>query len=498
MAEQVLFRPASKKQEMFIQSTAFRTVYGGSAGGGKTYMGLMRFLLYVNDPRFIGFVLRKNATDLKGAGGAFDEALEMFKKYDPKMTHTKQPMEIKFSNGAKIFFTGLNDEKGMKSLQGKQISGLMLDEATHFTEEEITWAESRLRTKANMVPNIWLTCNPDMDSVIFTWINDFYLYPKNTIIDGEDVGGRANPDKDGVVRYYLKVGNDTKWADDPQKLIDEHGHKFPKDKKTGETTARPKSFTFISATCLDNPPLLEANPDYVSTLAALPRITRERLLYGNWLAREEGAGYFKRDWCEIIYKLPDNIKRRGRAWDIAATLKTEGNPDPDYTAGVQLSKTSDGYYIIENVKRDRKRIMEVLEWIGNVALEDYEYSDLPVETYIPQDPAASGKYTSQQWVNTLATRGVSAKRIPVATTKSKLTRFLPFAAVAEAGLVKVLSDRDLPEEEKWNDMFFDELESFTGERSRLHDDMVDATSDIFSKMASNKELPNLSAKAIRM
>lgn len=31
---EVLFRPASIKQEMFIQSQAFRTVYGGSAGGG--------------------------------------------------------------------------------------------------------------------------------------------------------------------------------------------------------------------------------------------------------------------------------------------------------------------------------------------------------------------------------------------------------------------------------------------------------------------------------
>lgn len=32
--DEVLFRPASKKQEMFIKSQAFRTVYGGSAGGG--------------------------------------------------------------------------------------------------------------------------------------------------------------------------------------------------------------------------------------------------------------------------------------------------------------------------------------------------------------------------------------------------------------------------------------------------------------------------------
>ena len=88
----VLFRPASLKQEMFINSTAFRTIYGGSMGGGKTFMGLMRFLLYVDDPNFIGFVIRKNASDLRGAGGAYDEALAMFSKYDPKLKYTKQPM----------------------------------------------------------------------------------------------------------------------------------------------------------------------------------------------------------------------------------------------------------------------------------------------------------------------------------------------------------------------------------------------------------------------
>ena len=71
-------------------------------------MGLMRFLLYVDDPDFIGFVLRKSAVDLRGAGGAFNEAIEMYSKFDPNLKHTKQPMEIKFSSGAKIYFTGLD------------------------------------------------------------------------------------------------------------------------------------------------------------------------------------------------------------------------------------------------------------------------------------------------------------------------------------------------------------------------------------------------------
>ena len=35
MSEGVQFKPASKKQEQFINSDSFVTVYGGAAGSGK-------------------------------------------------------------------------------------------------------------------------------------------------------------------------------------------------------------------------------------------------------------------------------------------------------------------------------------------------------------------------------------------------------------------------------------------------------------------------------
>ena len=54
----VLFAPASRKQEMFINSQAFLTVFGGAAGSGKTFLSLMRFLYWVEDPNFVGYVFR--------------------------------------------------------------------------------------------------------------------------------------------------------------------------------------------------------------------------------------------------------------------------------------------------------------------------------------------------------------------------------------------------------------------------------------------------------
>ena len=461
----------------------------------NTYMGLMRFLLYVDDPDFIGFVLRKSAVDLRGAGGAFNEAIEMYSKFDPNLKYTKQPMEIRFSSGAKIYFTGLDGDAGMKSLQGKQISAAMLDEATHFTEEEIVWVESRLRTKADMVPNIWLTCNPDMDSVIFQWIKDFYLYPKGAVIEGELVEGRAIPEKDGAVRFYLKVGNKTEWGETKEELIEKFGGRFPKDKTTGKTTASPKSFTFISATCLDNPPLLEANPDYVSTLAALPRITRERLLFGNWLAREEGSGYFKRQWTPQVrldeYLKGDEIVKRVRAWDLASTLPSEAYPDPDYTVGVLIARTRAGYYIIEDMVRGRWRAGELEHMLVEQTQKDIEMYGYGCTGYLPVEPASAGKIQKHHFSRVFAEARVPIKFFKVGSGKSKLDRFLPFASVAENGLTLI-------KEDDWNEDFLTELELFTGSRSKNHDDIVDATADAFNLLATTKELPKLNASLLKM
>lgn len=458
-------------------------------------MGLMRFLLYLDDPHFVGFVIRKNATDLKGAGSSFDEATAMFSNYDPNIKITKQPMQMTFSSGAKLYFTGLDGDAGMKALQGKQISAIMADEATHFTEEEIVWAESRLRTMANMIPNIWLTCNPDSSSVIFEWIKDFYLYPKGTVINGELVEGRAIPERDGVVRYYLKVGNTTEWGNSKEELITKFGHRFPKNKETGETTASPKSFTFISATCLDNPPLLEANPDYVSTLAALPRITRERLLHGNWLAREEGSGYFKRSWTPINKSIDifngDEVVRRVRAWDLASTLPSEAYPDPDYTVGVLIARTRSGYYVVEDMVRGRWRAGELESMLVEQTRKDIEMYGYNCVGYLPVEPASAGKIMKHHMSRVFAQERVPIKFFKVGSGKSKLDRFLPFASVAENGLVKI-------KEDDWNEEFLTELELFTGTRSKIHDDIVDATSDAYNLIATTKELPRFNANKLKV
>ena len=103
------------------------------------------------------------------------------------------------------------------------------------------------------------------------------------------------------------------------------------------------------------------------------------------------------------------------------------------------------------------------------------------------DPAAgSGSLLLQakkHFDNHIIEEGFYARMRP--SNKSKIIRFQPFAAAAEAGLVDYV-------EGPWNDDYFDELELFDGSRKNK-DDQVDATSDAFITLAQRFQIPNFTA-----
>ena len=45
--------PCSRKQEMYVKSEADVTIFGGAAGSGKSEIGVIDFLKYVDTPNFI-------------------------------------------------------------------------------------------------------------------------------------------------------------------------------------------------------------------------------------------------------------------------------------------------------------------------------------------------------------------------------------------------------------------------------------------------------------
>lgn len=432
--------PASKKQEMFLNSDATITLAGGAAGSGKTYTALLIALKFMQHPRATGVIFRRTSKMITAPGSIWHEAVNMYTTIFPgknlRIRHREN--EIVFPNGAVLKFSHMQHEKDMYAHKGGQYSLVIFDEATDFTEEMVVYLISRMRNAyVNYSPQLFLLTNPDYNSFLRLWIEDFYL----------DERGIPLPEKTGIKRWFFRQGNTMLWYNSKEEAEAVHG--------TGEESGI-RSFTFIGANCRDNPPLLKAQPDYISNLMALPRVEKERLLDGSWFARSEASGLFKREWCEEVPYPNGKAKLRVRAWDLAFTKPSEQNKDPDYTRGVLISKDITKVYTVEDVVGCRERVHDVEKLIFKTAIEDGP----GVVISIPQDPNAAAAAYARGLQAKLASMGFVVRLVkPV---KSKINRFAPFSSVAQAGFVRIVKA-------DWNKDFYDELEIFDGGKKNKDD-----------------------------
>jgi predicted phage terminase large subunit-like protein len=347
-------------------------------------------------------------------------------------------MVITFPSGAQIQFKVSSGPKDTKNFDGLQASLVVFDEAQWHSQEEISYLESRIRSKAKGPHRLICTCNPLRTSPLYKFV-EAYLDPDT---------GIPLPELSGKERYYAQVSGSYVFADTAEEIIEKYGSRV-----------KPQTYCFISATIYDNPILIQKQPDYLDRLENLKRVERERLLLGSWHAKEENAGYFKREWVEIVDFPPNIVTSSVRSWDFAATLPSESNRDPDYSASVKMSRDKMGIYYIEDVYRFRKLTDGVLKEVVECAKSDGLDR---VQVVIPRDSGAGGKTANAFYVRVLAEQGIAAKSVQISGHSGKIQRFLPFAALCESGSVKVVRG-------PWNDEFFQELEDFDGGR-RGHDD----------------------------
>jgi predicted phage terminase large subunit-like protein len=458
MNEQVIIGPASKKQELFLNSEATITLAGGAAGSGKTYTALLIALKFMQNPRATGVIFRRTSKMLTAPGSIWHEAVHLYTSLYPNLRIRSRELELVFPNGALLKFSHMQHATNAMDHKGGQYSLVIFDEATDFEEEMVVYLLSRMRNAyVDYKPQMFLMTNPDYNSFLRNWLEDYYLDP-NT--------GIPLPERTGHKRYFFRQGNTMLWYNSLQEAEAAHG--------AGNESGI-SSFTFIGATCRDNPPLLKAQPDYISRLMSLPRVEKERLLDGSWFARQESAGLFKREWVGLVDHANGRARKRIRAWDFAFSKPSEQYPNPDWSRGVLISKDPHNLYTVEDVVSIRDRVHEVEKLVFDTALQDGQ----DVTISIPLDPAAAAGAYAKDLQRKLAEMGFNVRLTkPV---KSKITRFAPFSSIAQAGFVNVVKAN-------WNKDFFDELEVFDGDPKKK-DDQVDCCSDAMLLLNKDTQLP---------
>ena len=221
--------------------------------------------------------------------------------------------------------------------------------------------------------------------------------------------------------------------------------------------------------------------------ATVQQLERSLLAYGTAGQLQQrpaprDGGLFKHAWFEPIHVMPATGLRTVRAWDLAATAKATSN-DPDWTAGVLMSRTTDGLFIIHGCRRFRGTPMEVEQAVTQQAAID----GAAVTVRLAQDPGQAGKAQAETMIRKLAGFPVKVER----PTGDKATRAAPLAAQAEAGNVRVLVTGD-PVRDAWVQPFIDELCLFP---AATHDDQVDAAADALNELALGTPRYNLAALA---
>lgn len=458
-----IIKPQPKQAE-FLSNPADIVIYGGAAGGGKTWSILYEPLRHVSNSKFGAVIFRSSMTQIKEEGGLWDASMNLYYKY-PGSRPIKSPKPYwKFPSGAKVSFRQISRDDDVYMWQGTEICLLEFDELTHFSEFQFFYMLSRNRSTCGVRPYVRCTCNPDADS----WVAGFISW----WIDPDT--GYAIPERSGKIRYMGRVNEQIFWGDSPQEVI-AYAHEADPDIELVESDV--KSVTFIVSTIEDNQVLLKSDPGYLANLKALSQVERERLLRGNWKIKSARGLYFPRSKVNLVETIPDDVVRWVRAWDLAATedkKNTRPEDGPAYTAGVLIGKRKNGRYIIADVINKRMNSADVRKTVLDTARMDKTTYGRKVRIRMNQDPGQAGKEQAENYLKMLA--GFSVNIIP--ETGSKETRAEPFSAQwigpegAEGGLVDVLLA-------PWTENYLGQLEAFPESKFK---DMVDASSTGFLEL----------------
>ena len=434
--------PQAGPQTSFLESEADIVIYGGAAGGGKTYAILLDFLRHYENPKAGGVYFRRTYTQIRNEGGLWDTADEVFRKVGavPKEVSSQWV----FPSGAAIKMAHLQYEKNVYDYQGSQIPVIYFDELTHFTEKQFFYLMSRNRSTSGIRPYMRATTNPDVDS----WVREFIDY----WIDEE---GFPIEEHGGQIRFFYRVEGRLYWDSSKESLMS----RFPKLAELAE----PKSVTFIPSKVTDNQILLKKDPSYMANLLAQSAVEKARLLDGNWNIRPTAGNVFKRFWFEEVEATPPLVEIV-RCWDRAATEYNEGDSgDPDYTVGFKLGKDANGFFYILDIIQERLSAHKVEALILNTAKQD----GVGVKVKGFQDPGGAGKNEIENFIRLLSGFDVVSEKISV----DKITASKGASAQSEAGNIKVLSSC------RNKEAFYNEAENFPDAN---HDDIIDGFTGAFN------------------
>ena len=257
----IVFKPNAGPQTDFLAAGEREVLYGGSAGGGKSYAMLADPLRYMGHPSFSGLLLRHTTEELRELVW---KSQEIYPKIWKGIKWSERKMQWTAPSGARLWMSYLDRDDDVLRYQGLAFSWIGFDELTQWNKP-FAWnyMRSRLRTAASDLP-IYMRATTNPGGPGHGWVKKMFIDPApyGKTFDATDI-------ETGEVLKYPA------------------GHS-----KAGQSLFKRK---FIPARLSDNP-YLSREGDYEAMLLSLPEQQRKQLLEGDWDIKE-GAAFteFNRD-----------------------------------------------------------------------------------------------------------------------------------------------------------------------------------------------------------
>lgn len=322
--QEVIFAPNEGPQTEFLAASEREVLYGGAAGGGKSYALLADPMRYFSNPNFNGLILRRTNDELREL---IWKSQELYPKAFKGAKWAEKKSQWTFPSGAKLWLTYLERDQDVLRYQGQAFSYVAFDELTQYpTCFPWVYMRSRLRTTDPDLPTYMrATTNPGGNG--HGWVKKMFIDPA--------------PANTKFVAKDLETGEDLVYPDSHE--------------KAGEPLFYSR---FIPASLKDNPYLMDGG-QYEANLLSLPEMQRRQLLEGDWAVADGAAFSEFRSSVHVVepYDIPTDW-RRFRSCDFGYSSYSAVHwfaIDPSYNTLVNYREL----YVSKHTGRDlAKAVME--------------------------------------------------------------------------------------------------------------------------------------------
>ena len=170
----VVFKPNAGPQSSFLAASEREVLYGGAAGGGKSFAMLADPMRYMGHPQFSGLLLRHTTEELREL---IWKSQELYPRIYPGIKWSERKMQWQAPSGARLWFSYLDRDEDVLRYQGLSFSWVGFDELTQWsTPFAWNYMRSRLRSTAPDLPTYMrATTNPGGPGHV--WVKKMFIDP---------------------------------------------------------------------------------------------------------------------------------------------------------------------------------------------------------------------------------------------------------------------------------------------------------------------------------